>query len=60
MTKRKSENINTYHVLMAYELLAIVTNYNGAHVINQKELNITIFPINSAISFDTSIWCLEV
>lgn len=45
---------------MAYELLAIVTNYNGVHVINQKELNITIFPINSAISFDTSIWYLEV
>ena len=45
---------------MAYEFLAIVTNYNGAHVINQKELNITIFPINSAISFDASIWCLEV
>ena len=42
MTKRKSENINTYHVLKAYELLAIVTNYNGVHVINQKELNITI------------------
>jgi hypothetical protein len=43
---------------MDYGLLAIVPNHNGAHVINQKELNIIIFS-NSAISFDNWIWCLE-
>jgi hypothetical protein len=45
---------------LTYELLAIVANHNGAHVINQKEIDIIIFSINSAISFDTWIWCFEV